>query len=555
MTPPTTRHTVLAALVAAGMAVPTAQAQTPPTGGELLQRIPLPTQDPDQAPELRIEQVPSAPIDTTTAFTVERIAIEGNTVFDTATLHALVAPGEGQRLTLAGLNTLIARITAYYHANGYPLARAIVPAQTLNNGVVRVRVIEARYDRVALDNRSRVSDDLLQATLAPLQSGELVTQSELDRALLLLGDLPGVRPQATLQSGATVGTSTLAVRAEPEPILTGQVSLDNAGNQYTGYARLGAWLEVNNPLRRGDRLSIGALTSGENLVYGRLGYETVLNGYGTRLGAAYSVLDYKLGDSFEALDAHGTAHVASAWLTQPLLRARDTRLDVELQVDRKRLRDHIDSIDLYGERHTTSGTLSLDGQHRAAGGVSGARLSVTHGNLTFDDAVAKAIDAVTAETVGSYTHWNAGFSRLQSLSARTRLYLDISGQYSNRNLDSSEQFLLGGPNNVRGYAPGALAGASGYLATLELRHDLGWFAAGRTVASVFYDYGSLRINADPWTTGDNHFQLQSAGAGLQWNGANRWYAQLQVAAPVGSIPTQLDEDDGIRAWLQVTKGF
>ena len=550
------RITSLASALAAALMCVSAYAQTPPTSGELLQQIPPPTPQRDAVDlELTVEQAQDHAADDNVEFDVSRVVVEGNTSFQTATLHALVMHGEGQTHTLQSLSELAGRITSYYRDQGYPLARAIVPAQALDEGVVRIQVVEARYDEIELVNGTRVRDNLLSKTLSPLQSGDFVEQASLDRSLLLLGELPGVRPRATLRPGRETGTSALVVQAEPDSMVSGVVTLDNAGNRYTGRVRLGAWLQVDNPLRHGDQLSIGALTAGGDLSYGRLGYQFTVNGVGTRLGASYSVLDYSLGDDLEALGAHGTAHVASVWVNQPLVRSRVASLDANLQFDRKKLRDRIDSVALRGDRHTDSWTLGLYGERQDVRGINRASLSVTHGDLEFDDAIAALSDAGTANTAGTYTRWNASLERLQPLTVQTSLWMSISGQGSGDNLDSSEQFLLGGPNSVRGYAVGALAGSSGHLASVALRRDLGWFDAGHTVGSLFLDHGALRINANRWTDGENHVRIQSAGVGIEWQGANRWNAQLQVATPIGSSPDLIGDQDDIRAWLLISKGF
>lgn len=536
-------------------------AQTIPNSGQILQQVqPRPTETPKAEPGLVIETPNTAAAADNTPFAVTRLQLDGNTAFDNATLHALVADGEGHTLTLSQLNALAQRITDYYHAHGYLLARAVVPAQTLSDGTVHITVIEARYDQVQLDNRSRVSDGLLLATLAPLHSGDLVTQAALDRSLLLLGELPGVVPHATLSPGSSAGTSTLGVVAEAVPMLQGSLFMDDAGSRYTGRLRVGGNLDINSPLHHGDQLSLSAVTAGHGMRYGRLGYQYTLNGQGTRLGAAYSALAYSLGGPLDALEAHGTAQVASAWLTQPLLLTRSSRMDVRLQFDRKQLRDSIDSTDLHADRHSNQWTASLDGQHSdnlAGGGFTTISLSVGHGHLGFDRgaAAAGAADAATARTQGSYTHWNASLARLQSLSASTRLYASVSGQHSNRNLDSSEQFLLGGPGSVRGYEVASVAGASGWLGTLELRHDLDWDCAGHCEGRLFVDHGSLSINADPWAAGRNHVSLQSAGIGFSWIGVRQWQAQVQLAAPLGASPEMLGKRSSARVWFQVVKGF
>ena len=54
----------------------------------------------------------------------------------------LVADAEGRSLTLSRIEGLAKRITDYYHAHGYPLARAVIPPQTIEDGVVEIRVNE-----------------------------------------------------------------------------------------------------------------------------------------------------------------------------------------------------------------------------------------------------------------------------------------------------------------------------------------------------------------------------------------------------------------------------
>ncbi|EQD40359.1 Polypeptide-transport-associated, ShlB-type domain protein, partial [mine drainage metagenome] len=73
---------------------------------------------------------------------VKQIVIEGNTQVDTGTLHDLVRDDEGKSLTLRQLQKDAQRVTEFYRARGYPLSRAIIPAQTLDGGQVRILVIE-----------------------------------------------------------------------------------------------------------------------------------------------------------------------------------------------------------------------------------------------------------------------------------------------------------------------------------------------------------------------------------------------------------------------------
>jgi hemolysin activation/secretion protein len=472
----------------------------------------------------------------------------------------LPADTEGRSLSLSQLGELAARITSYYQSQGYPLARAIIPAQTIAAGVVRIEVIEASYGKISLDKNSRVKDALLLATLASLQSGQVIGQSGLDRALLLASDIPGVVVGATLKPGQVVGTSDLLVRTTPGPTVTGDVVSDNYGNRFTGRERIGSTVNLINPLQHGDVLSVSGLSSGSGLNYGRLGYETLLNGQGTRLGGAYSALRYALGDPLADLKANGSARVASLWAKHPLVRSRDVNLYGQLQFDSLQLRDHIDASDIKTDRSLENWTLSLTGDARDAfllGGISTWSLIWTTGRVGFDNADAQLADTGAADTQGGFSKWNANLARLQRLSPKNGLYLAVSGQWANGNLDPSQKMIVGGPYTVRGYETGALSGDTVYLATAELRHALGsaWGGQWQAVASV--DTARVRVNKNtrPGLTGANSATLSGAGVGLNWTGPQQWRVKAYIATRLGSAPTLVASSASTSAWVELSQRF
>lgn len=531
-----------------------------PDAGSILQQVqpPAPPAPSSTQPELKIEPQGGIKLPPSAPFEVKAIRIEGNTLFDTATLHALVADGEGKRLTLFQLDELAARITDYYHRHGYPLARAIIPAQTIRDGVLVIRIIEARYGKIELDNRSRVNDPLLEATLASLQSGQPIAEQEMNRALLLLSDIPGVALSATLKPGETVGTSDLLVEAAPGPTVIGNVRLDNYSNRYLGRVRLGGWVSFINPLHHGDVLSANLLSSGSGLAYGRVSYETLLNGHGTRVGGAYSALRYELGDTLTSLDAHGTAKIGSLWAKHTLMRGKEINLYGQLQYDGKQLRDRIDTTATRTDRHLDNWVLGLSGDLRGpllSGGINTWSLSWTSGHLGFDDADAQAVDAATARTQGRFSKWNATFSRLQTLTPKDALYITAAAQWADANLDSAEKITVGGPYTVRAYEMGAASGDTGYLGTVEFRHHLGAFAGGQWQALAFVDSAHVTVNEKPWVAGTNNATLTGAGLGLSWINSSGWNVKAYIASRLGSTPELVSSTAATRGWLEIGKSL
>lgn len=546
------------------LAATTASAQTRgtplPTSGQLLQETQPPNAPaPPSDLKLNIQRPHRNAATASQAFLVREIQITGNTVIPTATLHAIVAPEEGKTHTLGDLDDLADLISAFYRAQGYPLATAYVPAQTLQDGVVRIAVVEAHYGQVSLQNQSEVANHVLNATLAPLQSGQQVSDYTLERSLLLLSDVPGASVSSVMKPGAEVGTSDLLVDVTLVPRYTGTLGLDNFGNRYTDQVRLSGSFAVNGLFHQGDVLDFSGVSSGGGMSYGRLGYRYLLNGQGTVLGMALTDLDYHLRNGLQDLHAHGSAQVGSINLSQNFIRNTAGNLYAQIEFDHKRLRDDIDAAYIETNRHLNSWTLTIAGDQRDVTGVTNFNASGTYGRLYFDNPFAQFIDAIGAQTAGSYSKLDLSISRLQQLDRTNALYFGFSGQRSNKSLDNSEQFYLGGPTSVRGYDVGVLAGAQGNLGTIEFRHDfMVSMLPGPWQASAFVDSGRVQAYKQIFFPGPNSARLSSVGLGLHWVATHDWVMSTSVAKPIGNHPALLGRQDlsGVaRFWFQVQKGF
>ena len=547
----------------------TAPAPTVPGAGQALQQLePATIKAPTPAgpPALRIEPARSglASAEASTPIAVKTIELSGNTVFDTATLQALVADAPGSTQTLAQLDALAQRITAYYRAHGQPLASAYLPVQTMTDGVLRIRVVEVTYGRVTVDNRSRIRTARLDAFAAPLQPGELVAQAPLDRTLLLLRELSGVEVSADARPGAQPGSTDLTITAVDAARTSGSYALDSQGSKAAGRARAIGSIDLSNHLGLGETFNAVAVTSGRGLNYGRLGLQMPVNGSGTRAGLGYAQLQYALGDVFANLNAHGSAVVVDGFVQQALVRSTQATVNTDLRLEHKTLKDRIDLTGTRTDRTVTSATAGLDGVLRdqwGGGGTSAFSLGYTAGHVAFDDATALGVDqsATGARTQGQYGRANLMLTRLQRLGsapalADTTLFASLRAQGASKNLDNSEQISIAGPQGVRGYDVNALSGAQGYVASVELRQMLAATPSGTWQAKTFVDMGHATVYKDVFSAAPNSASMRSVGVGLNWVAPAGWNAQLVVARPVGAVPA-IAADRSTRVWLTVGGRF
>jgi hemolysin activation/secretion protein len=197
---------------------------------------------------------------------------------------------------------------------------------------------------------------------------------------------------------------------------------------------------------------------------------------------------------------------------------------------------------------------SVDGE----GGMNVYHLSFTSGRVGLSGSPNQQDDAATAKTEGGFVKWNYGFTRQQLLSQQWTLSLAYAGQWSRRNLDSSEKFYIGGPSSVRAYPASEGGGARGYQFNLDLRYAVD----NQKSVSVFYDYGRVRVAAQPWDNHINDLALHGRGVSAQWDLTPKTRLKATMAWRTGANPNPTasgTDQDGTRKeprfWFEATQNF
>lgn len=540
---------------------PSLFAQQPPSAGSQIQQIPPAPVPQKAAPTIRIQpsSAPATPASDAAKIVVSSLQVTGAQTYSEAELVALTGFSPGSELTLADLRSMALKITEHYRSKGYFVAQAYLPAQEIRNGAVIVVVVEGQYGKIAVRNQSNLSDTLVQRQLDGLNTGDTIAIAPLESRLLLLSDIPGVNVTSTLTPGASVGASDLIVDITPGQRVTGSIDADNGGNRYTGEYRLGATVNLNNAAGLGDVASLRVLTSGAGLNYARGSYQVQL-GKATA-GVAYSWLGYELGKEFSSLQANGTAKIASVYGSYPLIRSRNTNLYALLAFDHKTLQDRVDTTSSIVDRKAQVLMATLRGDHRDSlgrGGLTSYALTGTAGNIDIQTPSMRAFDAATAQSNGHFTKLGFSAMRLQSVTDSVSLYAGINGQIGSKNLDSSEKMQLGGMNGVRAYPEGEAYADQGYLLTLEARMQLPKLSEqmpGQLELVGFIDTGSVTLNKNPWTIGDNRRTLSGAGIGLNWSAYNNFVVRTSYARKIGSGSATSAPDKSGRFWIQAVKYF
>ena len=499
------------------------------------------------------------------AVVINRFDFRGNTKLPTERLDRVVTEFVGRQIRFGDLRAAADAVAQEYRKGGW-VVRALLPQQDLTNGVCVIEIVEATLGEVRVlgaDGKSpeiRVAPDRLKgfATHA-LPPGQPLNAFDLDRAILLADDVPGVRVQGTLTQGATGAASDLVLTATPAPLVLGSVILDQQGARSTGAERVIGSASLASPFGLGDLISVNAMhTAGTD--YGRVAASMPVGYSGARVGINVSDLHYRLvGSAFSSLNASGSSTSFGIDAGYPLIRSRTSNASLQLAFDHRSFSNSSGGA-LVSHYAVDALSATISGTTPDAFGWTSYSVTASAGNVDLAGSPSQSADASGPRTAGSFSKIRWLLFRGQPLIDRVTANLQFSGQIASKNLDSSEKFQLGGPQGVRAYPVGEGAGAEALLLNADISYAIS--EAWRTF--TFFDAGRVRVDADPSSSSPspNAYGLRGVGFGIVWEQRPNWAISAMVARRLGSHPaataTGSDQDGSHirnRFWASVRYAF
>lgn len=258
----------------------------PPDAGSLQQQFRQQIPNIPQQPIATPQEATSKHQTKGQTFTIKAFQFKGNTLVNSEALNAVVARFTSHPITFNDLLFAAAEIGDFYRKQGR-VARVYVPEQEISNGIVTLQIIEGRFGEWKLDGNKPDHLDLYRVSGyidKAHKGGEILNTKRLDRALLLMDDLPGVSVVGNLASGKENGETDLVLQMGNESLVDTQLSLDNYGSRSTGEERLNGEYYIKSPFNRGDQLH-GYLSHSRGNDYIFYNYSTPMGYDGWRIGA------------------------------------------------------------------------------------------------------------------------------------------------------------------------------------------------------------------------------------------------------------------------------
>ncbi|HEN3609206.1 TPA: ShlB/FhaC/HecB family hemolysin secretion/activation protein [Yersinia enterocolitica] len=557
-----------------------------PNAGAISNEIQQTTQEALLAPqkaEVKLSPLISPPsIGRTTAtetIILREVRFEGDTQLlqsgagNNKALRGAIIPWLGQSLTFSDLQAMTLAVTRFYRQQGFVAAQAILPPQTIREGMVVIRIIAGRLDNPEVNNLSRLNTDFATAVIESNSCSKEVgffgnkdcaaspaELSRLERTALILNEIPGVDAALALKPGAKSGMTRIYADITPGQAAMGYIGIDNQGNDYSGHNRLLVGAAINNLTGWGDQLRTDLLLSSSTDVFnGMLDYNFPINTYGTRAVLNYSYLDYTLKGPFEILDARGHSNRWGINLSHPWIRNSAARIDANAGYHQSKMRDALILLPEQ-KRNLDAGEFGIGGTFSAVPrGLSHFNLLGTVGHLSLDDEFSQSMNSLTG-IGGTFARFNYRAGHDQGFGPYFSFFNQFTGQMASKNLDSSQKLLLGGPLAVRAYGLGEGAVDKGTLFTTELRTRwqpllLDWAGVGNQITvAAFFDqgWGSYFRQPIEGLTGNN-INLSGFGAYITLSRPADYFLNLTWAHRTGQAATSQPDNDQL--WLSAYKLF
>ena len=480
---------------------------------------PLPTEDKQPIQPQPIPTPETTPTEASVTIQVKKVNITGSTIFKPEKFNSIIKSVEGREVTLEDLRKIADAITQLYLDRGYITSRAVLVDQTINDGVVEIRVFEGGIEKIEVQGTKRLNTNYVRSRIA-LGTGQPLSTEKLENQLRLLRFDPLLENiEATLRPGTQIGKSILVVRVTENPNFRGQLGIDNFSPPSIGSERFAISGSYNNLTGNGDEISASfyrTLQGGANIY--DLSYRLPINPMNGTLQLRTSINNNQVVEgAFKNLQISGESQLYEISYRQPIVRSPKEELALSLGFAVQNGQTFLFASprpfglgpDANGSSRTRVIKFAQDYVVRDTTGAWSGRSLFSFGTGLFDGTIND--DPIPDSRFFS---WLAQIQRVQRINQDNLLIASAELQLTPDALLPSQQFVVGGGQSVRGFRQNARAADNGFRFSIEDRMTIGRDGSGNPLLQIapFFDAGMV------WNLDKNPNLLQSqrfiAGTGI-----------------------------------------
>ncbi len=446
-------------------------------------------------PKSTVGTAPKTPVKSSSdCVFIKDISFSGNSKITTEDLFNATKPYLNACLSLPQIDELLRAVSDLYLTAGFVTSKAflVVPQSRLKDGVLQIKIVEGKIDRIDGLSGAR------RATAFPFLTGKVLNLRDIEQGLEQINRLPSNHAAMEIVPSNRTDYSAIVITNTPDDRNTLTATADNAGAESTGDHRVGVKFARDDAFSLNDALNLGYTkapsknSKRRDANYFTAGYSVPV-GYWT-LTNNFSYSDYRTSMVLSngiPFYSFGDSRTNTFALERLMFRGQRYKLSAQASVTGKSAKNYTEVLDFKtrndaSSRKLTTVAIGLSGTFFRNGGVLYLNPSYVQGVRWF----------------GALNDKNSGFEqRAQYRAAKLYAYASkslaygfsftstVDGQYSKDRLFASESMFAGGEYSVRGFKNEGMQGDSG----VTLRNDLNW-KYGFLSLGAFFDWGMVKSN-------------------------------------------------------------
>ena len=498
-------------------------------------------------------------------FEIKSFEVVGNSLFTDDKVRRAVVLFTGVGKTAADVEKARDALEKLYHEAGYPAVMVNIPEQTLQDGVVKLQVIESRIGRVKITGNRYITMEKLLKDLPSFTPGRILYMPEVQKEIGRLNRSQDIKVDPVMSPGKEVGTIDVELKVQDQLPLHGYLELDNRATYDTSPLRLNAVIHYDNLWQMEHSLSFQYQTSPQNtsqVEVVNVSYVLPAPWEKNDQWALYGIWSDSATAFGEGFTVIGKGKIFGTRYVTLLPEYRLFTHNFTLGIDYKQFDQAVGYTTASGQTtHTPISYMPFSFSYSATlpdewGGITQFSLGE---NFAFRGVVSQESEFELKRYMGTadYAYTTAALQRSQKLSRGMNLFVKVDGQVTQQPLINNEQYIAGGMESVRGYKESEASGDEAVHTTIEisfpdpLEHS-GIGKGFHMTPFLFYDMAKLTVlDALPGTEGN--IKLEGAGLGMRGTMAKNLEYELDGAKALDA--TDQTKSNDLRIYFKLRAVF
>jgi hemolysin activation/secretion protein len=483
---------------------------------------------------------PSAPAEQPRTFDINEFQIEGASQLSSIEVESAVYPFLGPGRVLEDVERARAALEKAHTDKGYQSVSVIIPAQTVRNGVVVLRVREGAVGRLRVRGARWFSPRQVKELAPSVAEGRVPKFDEIGRDIVVLNQIPDRRVTPAMHVGVRPGTIDVDLVVEDTLPLHGALELNNRHGRYTTPLRLVGAIRYDNLWQLGHSLAFSYQTAPQRPSDGKVFTASYLARFPTLPWLTFSANYLNQNSDVSTvggINVAGPGEIAGGRFSFTLPGSPGFFHVVSTGLDYKRFGQQLRlEQDVVSSIPITTWPVSTIYSAVMTRPDSETQLTLSLVfNLRSVSSSVPQFDERRFNSLGDFIYYRGELYRTNRLPLGLQLFGRLQGQYCADPLPTADQFSIGGADSVRGYYESEAVGDFGASGTIELRSPSLAPLFGNFMNEwrfhAFFDGGWVGIHY-PLPEQLTQFKLWSTGGGTRLRLFGHLTGELDVAVPL-----------------------